>query len=308
MADPNPLMPHIQPANGNNGGGANQQLANIIQALDIIHSRTSTNEIRKHASEFLEQQKSEKSAIQNGYFLASDRTHAALVRHFGLSLLENVLKYNSGLSPGQLGQLRGLVLNLAEGVQSQDPSYIRNKVSLLWVELAKRTWGPDWVGMDGSLMQLWGGRPAHKELVLTVLETLSEDIIHQEDTASSLRGVDLNRALVEICVPIAVFQELYPQRDNNSQVGLRCGNEGWLYRISALLNNCVQGPATSPDINICALKSLAALRSMASWAIPLAISSSQCIPAIFRALTVEDEGILLVNSSHPPVASLLLIS
>lgn len=293
MAVPNPLMP--QSANGN--GGANQQLTNIIQALDIIHSRTSTNEIRKQASEFLEQQKGDKSAIQNGYFLASDGNHSALARHFGLSLLEHVLKYNSAeLSPGQLGHLRGLVLNLAEGVQNQDPSYIRNKVSLLWVELAKRTWGLDWVGMDESLVQLWRGTLAHKELVLSVLETLSEDIIHQEDTASSLRGTDLNRALVEICIPYAVFQELYPQRDNN-QIRLRCGNEGWLYRISALLNECVQGLATSPDIKACALKSLAALRSVMSWAIPLAISSSQCLPAIFRALTVMDDSILLVNSS-----------
>ncbi|KAM5441833.1 karyopherin [Microsporum ferrugineum] len=280
----------IQPNGGNEG--AAPQLASIIQALDVIHSPASTNEVRKQASEYLEQQKHEKSAIQNGYFLAAEKSHSPVVQHFGLSLLEHVLRYRFlELSPDELIHTRRLVMSLAEGLRYQDPPYIRNKVASLWVELAKRTWGLDWREMDESLVQLWGATFAHKELVLTVLETLSEDIIHQEDTASSLRGTDLNRALVEICTPHEVFKEAYPTRDHNTEI--RCGSEGWLFRISSFLDDCIRNLHASTEAKSCALKCLSCLRSLVAWAIPMAIASSECITAICRALVVEDDAILL---------------
>ncbi|KAK2858436.1 hypothetical protein FQN49_004739, partial [Arthroderma sp. PD_2] len=279
----------IQQSDGN--GGA-PQLASIIQALDVIHSPTSTNEVRKQASEFLEQQKHEKAAIQNGYFLAADKSHSPVVRHLGLSLLEHVLRYRFlELSGEEVNHTRGLVMSLAEELQYQDPSYIRNKVASLWVELGKRTWGDDWPGMDEALVQLWAATFAHKELVLTILETLSEDIIHQEDTASSLRGTDLNRALVEICTPYDVFKEIYPTRDHHAEI--RYGSEGWFFRISSFLTDCVRNLHGSAEAKSCALKSLSCLRSFVAWAIPMAIASSQCVTAICHALTVEDDAILL---------------
>ncbi|EAS28945.3 exportin-5 [Coccidioides immitis RS] len=274
-------------------GTAHPDLANIIQALEAIHTRTTTNEIRKQASEFLELQKHEKSAVQNGFYLAAERSHSPLVRHFGLSLLEHVLKHRlSELTPGQIGHLRGLILGLAQEVQVQDLSYIRNKLILLWVEIAKRTWALDWLGMDESLLQLWNGSLIHKEFVLGVLEAMSDDVFHHEDTASSLRGTDLNRALVEICTPYAVFKEVYPDRANFTE--LRCGPEGWLFRITVLLNDCVQNLHSAPEVRTCAQKALATLRSLLTWNIPLAIASSQCVQAICGALTANDESILML--------------
>ncbi|PGH23822.1 hypothetical protein AJ80_02070 [Polytolypa hystricis UAMH7299] len=273
-------------------GEPSLSVSNIIHALEVIHSRTSTNELRQQASEFLESQKNEKSATQSGYFLAAEKSNSPLVRHFGLSLLEHVLKHKfADLPVSQLGQLRGLILELSHGIDTSDPPYIRNKVALLWVEIAKRTWGLDWLGMDESLVRLWNGTPAFKEFILTVLETLSDDVIHHEDTTSSLRGTDLNRALVEICTPYSVFIEVFPQRDHH--VELRYGQEGWLFRISTFLNECVQGIHTSTDVKTCALKALATLRSVMVWSIPLAIQQSQCVPTLFKALSIPDDDIIM---------------
>ncbi|KAK2744008.1 hypothetical protein FQN57_004461 [Myotisia sp. PD_48] len=290
MADsvPHSLIP-LQETSANEG--PNSQLVGIIQALDAIHSRTSTNEVRKQASELLEQQKHNKDAAQTGYFLAANKTHTPLVRHFGLSLLEHTLKYNSAdLNQSQIGHLKDLVISLSEGIQQEDPPYIRNKVPLLWVEFAKRFWGPAWIGMDEALVRLWTGSMVHREFVLSVVETLSEDIIHQEDTASSLRGTDLNRALVEICTPFSVYKEIYPNRDHH--VELRCGEEGWLMRVTEFLNDCIQN-IQSTEAKVCAVKALGCLRSLIAWAIPLAISTSQTIPVICQTLALDDERILL---------------
>ncbi|WEW59920.1 karyopherin [Emydomyces testavorans] len=286
------LGPLELPTAVHSNGTVQPDLLNIVQALDIIHTRTTTNEIRKRASEFLELQKHEKSAVQSGFYLAAERRHSPLVRHFGLSLLEHVLKHRlSELTPDQVGHLRGLILGLAQEIQTQDLSYIRNKLVLLWVEIAKRTWALDWLEMDDSLVRLWNGTLIHKEFVLGVLETMSDDVFHHEDTASSLRGTDLNRALVEICTPYAVFKEVYPDRAHHPE--LRCGSEGWLFRITNFLNECVQNLHSSPEVRICAQKALTTLRSMMTWNIPLAISSSQCVQAICLSLTVNDESILM---------------
>ncbi|EEP82733.1 conserved hypothetical protein [Uncinocarpus reesii 1704] len=280
------------PAGVNSNGTGQPDLGNIIQALEIIHTRATTNEVRKQASEFLELQKHEKNAVQNGFYLAAERNHSPVVRHFGLSLLEHVLKHRlSELTPAQVGHLRGLILGLAQEIQAQDMAYIRNKLVLLWVEIAKRTWALDWLGMDESLVQLWSGTLIHKEFVLGVLETLSDDVFHHEDTASSLRGTDLNRALLEICTPHAVFCEVYPERAQHTE--LRFGAEGWLYRITMFLNDCVRNLNSSPEVRICAQKALATLRTMMTWNIPLAIASSQCVQAMCMALTANDESVLM---------------
>ncbi|KAL1958950.1 hypothetical protein VTO42DRAFT_3503 [Malbranchea cinnamomea] len=292
MAHPVTGAQGLVPASPSNGS-ASPTVAHIVEALNIIHNRASTNETRFQALRFLESQKEDKSAIQNGYLLAAERNNSPLVRHFGLSLLEHVLKVQStSLTPSQAGHLRGFVLELARQIEPGDQPYIRNKIVSLWVEIAKRTWGLDWIGMDEALVQLWNGSLLHKEFVLSVLETLSEDIIHHEDTVSSLRGTDLNRALVEICTPAAVYKEMYPEREQHP-IELRYGDEGWLLRVSSFLNDCMQNIRTSNHAKVCAVKALATLRSCMAWGIPRAILWSQCVPIILSVFGCDDEDILL---------------
>lgn len=269
-------------------------MENIVRALELIHSPSSTNEIRQQASEFLELQKNEKSAAQNGFSLSSQANNSPVVRHFGLSLLEHVVRHRSSALPAdQFTHLRGLILDLAQGIQIQDPAYVRNKVAQLWAEIAKRSWGIDWLGMDESLVKMWSRELVHKEFVLCVLETLSEDIFYREDTASSLRGTDLNRALVEIFTPYSVFEEVFPERDRRLE--LRYGSEGWLVRICEFLDWCTQNMHTQKEVKECTLKALETLRSVMSWSIPKAIHSSQCVQRTCRVLAFGDEQVLLVR-------------
>ncbi|KAL4879609.1 armadillo-type protein [Aspergillus karnatakaensis] len=272
-------------------GLADGSMADIVRALELIHNPSSTNELRREALQFVESQKGSPSAARNGFQLASRRQNDALVRYFGLTLLDHVLRHTSFTATVEILGLRDIVLKLAESIQPDDPVYIRNKIPQLWAEVAKRSWGLDWLDMDERLVQFWNASLVHKELVLSVLETLSEDIFYREDTVSSLRGTDLNRSLIEICTPLVVFEESNPKRDNH--VEIRCGEEGWLARICAFLQDCIGNLEHSKQAKDAALKALANLKSVLLWSIPKAILISGCVQSIARAFTCTDEQVLL---------------
>ncbi|KAJ5118738.1 hypothetical protein N7526_010375 [Penicillium atrosanguineum] len=237
-------------------------MADIVRALEVIHSPTSTNELRKQALTFVESLKETDAAARNGFLLASRADHAPVVRYFA----------RREHSP-------------------EDPNYLRNKIPQLWSEAAKKSWGLDWTDMDAALVKFWGSSLVHNELVLAVLETLSEDVFFREDTVSSLRGSELNRALVEIFTPAAIVEQINP--DKNTNASLRCGDEGWLVRICQFLDNCIQNVSSSPQARDAAVKALTALRSALSWSIYKAVAASEAVSSIFRALTCQDEQVLL---------------
>jgi exportin-5 len=268
-------------------------MADIIRALEVIHSPTSTNELRKQALSFVESLKETDAAARNGFLLSSRADHAPVVRYFGLTLLDHVLRHLSFTNAEESANLRLMILQLAENIRPEDPNYLRNKIPQLWSEAAKKSWGLDWMDMDAALVGFWGSSLVHNELVLSVLETLSEDVFFREDTVSSLRGSELNRALVEIFTPATIVEQINPDKNTNS--ALRCGQEGWLVRICEFLDNCVQNASSSSQARDAAVKALTALRSALSWSIYKAVVASQAVSSIFRALTCQDEQVLLVR-------------
>jgi exportin-5 len=268
-------------------------MADLVRALELIHSPSSTNELRREALTYVESQKQSKAAAHNGFLLASRTENAPLVRYFGLTLLDHVLRHTS-ITSNQLVELRELVIPLAQSIRHEDPPYIRNKIPQLWTEVAKRSWGLDWLDMDQTLVQFWSASLVHKEFVLSVLETLSEDIFYREDTVSSLRGTDLNRALIEIYTPLSVFEEVYPKRDK--QLEIRCGTEGWMARTCEFLGECIENVQTSKQAKEAAIKALATLKACLAWTIPKAIISTNCVQHIVRAFTCHDEHVLLVRT------------
>lgn len=111
----------------------------IIEALQIIHNPRSPNSLRQDASKFLEEIKNNEEAPSNGFSLASNGKQPAIVRHYGLSLLENAIRHRWAQYTAEQGAaLRGWVVNLALEVTEQDPLYLRNKIAEIWVEIAKK--------------------------------------------------------------------------------------------------------------------------------------------------------------------------
>ncbi|KAL9602933.1 MAG: hypothetical protein Q9219_001458 [cf. Caloplaca sp. 3 TL-2023] len=255
----------------------------IRRALGVIHDARSPNLLRQEASDYLERIKSEEEAPYHGYQLGADKSQAATVRHYGLSLLENAVRHRwTEYTPEQSTVVRQWTLALAHGVTHDDASFIRTKVALIWVELAKKSWAVDWMDMDECLVRLWEISLPSKELVLSILEALSEDVFGNEDIAAGLRGTDLNRVCVEIITPAAVMYEQFPSRDTSKNV--RYGEEGWLSRMVDLLDQCITEEDSNDVKMASAVKVLITLRSIIGWVIIKSISTSKLIAQLCRCL------------------------
>lgn len=261
-------------------------LTQVLNALQAIYDPASNNDTRRHATEYLEEAKRHPEAPSHGHTLALDRDQPAQLRHYGLTMLEFSIKYKwEDFSEEQDTALRNYVVELAQHVSAEDPVYLRNKVAQLWTEVAKRSWGAEWMDMDQQLVELWQTSLHHQAVVLYVLETLSEEIFNREDTTAGLRGSDLGRACVEIFTPTAVLTEHLPTRDKSLNV--RYGDEGWLKRLCDNLSWCLAQDCQNQDaIKLSAVKTMNALRACMPWVIPKAIAAVQVIEHVCKALAV----------------------
>ena len=266
----------------------------ILHALELIHNPTSNNDTRREASDFLNRQKDADGAYKPGYYLAGDHGRAPIVRHFGLSLIEHTIRQKWHEIPDdQTAQVHQWTLQLAQNISGGDPSYIRNKVAQLWVELAKKSWALDWLDMDSALLTLWNKNLISKELVLTILENLSEDTFARDDSAAALRGQELNTALVEIFTPAAQFAGGLSV--GRTTIQLRVNDEGWLSRIVHFVQDCIANSSETQAMT-CLTKALATLRSVFSWVMLAAIVSTQALGgAACAALSVQDTDVLMVS-------------
>lgn len=261
-------------------------LPKIHEALEVVHSPYSSNDSRKDAQLFLEDIKNDEKASFYGFHLAFDKTQSPVVRHYALSLLEHAIKHKWGdYTQEQAVALRNCVLELSQDVSREDPAYLRNKIALLWVEVAKRSWAGEWMDMDAMLVRLWEvpDSSAHKELVLSILEMLSDDIFNGEDTVVTIREGVLSKASVEIFTPAAVLADTFPNRQAGPDV--RCGNEGWLSRITDLLSQCLSGDVqNNAELRSCAVRALAVFYSLLPWVVPNAVTATQCVPVMCEGL------------------------
>ncbi|KAI8300753.1 Protein MSN5 [Colletotrichum sp. SAR11_59] len=257
--------------NSTSMNGANSDIiSQIHQALEAIHNPYSSNDSRRDAQAFLENIKGIDEAPFHGFTLASDKSQSPVVRHYALSLLEHAIKHRwADYSEHQSSTLRGWMLELCRSLSKDDPLYIRNKTAQLWVEVGKRSWGAEWMDMDELLLRLWQipDSAVHKELVLFVLETLSDEVFNGDDAVVAMREGVLSRSCVEIFTPATVLREAFPNRTAGPEV--RYGEE----------------------VRSCAVKSLSVFHSLMPWAIPKAVAVANCVPVMCRALATPEVSI-----------------
>ena len=288
-------------AAGEHANGTDTELIpRIREALEVIHNAYSLNDSRQQALIFLENVKADQEAPYHGFTLASDQNQEPVVRHYALSVLEYAIRHRwTDYSESQAAALRGWVLQLSQNVIPADPLYLRNKVAQLWVEIAKRSWAAEWTDMDELLVHLWElpGSVVHKEFVLFVLEMLSDEIFTGDDTVAAMREGVLSKACVEIFTPAIVLAEAFPNRsERQAGVGVRYGEEGWLVRMSELLEECLAGDVSSnQQYQSRALRTLSVYKSVMPWMIPRAIASADCVNHMCKSLAVSNQTVQLVK-------------
>lgn len=280
--------------NGQQAGAETQpSLDQVLAALKAIYDPRTTNQVRQDASNFLETAKRSPQAPAQGFQIASDTNNDATLRHFGLSMVEYYIKYVWDWDKDQEaeGMLRNYVLEFAKMLRPQDPAFIRNKVGQLWTELAKRSWGIEWLNMDEQLVELWNATTMHKMFVLNVLETLADEVFSRDDTVAGVRGGDLGEECTEIFMPEATLVEL------NSSIAkqasrLRCGDEGWLDRFCRLLKQALSSNSSGEsEIHDLMTKTLSAILATIRWINLKAVAASDVSTALIQALVRGDTAV-----------------
>ena len=296
--------PPLHPAAGNgtavppNGNTGPMSEAHIVQALNVIFDTASSNEARAEATKFLDEAKQLDQAPLAGFQLALDAAHTAALRHYGLSMLEHAVKYRwEDYNPEQIGALRGYTVQLAHNLTEHDPAFLRNKVAQLWTEIAKRSWAKEWMDMDRQLVELWESSMHHREVVLYVLETLTEEVFNREDITADLRGGDLGRACVEIFAPSYSPDAQSETREGSTKGSdIRYGKEGWLQRLCDCLSWCLsQGSERDERARASTVKVLHTLRAAMSWTLPLAMAKVHIVDHACAALAVPVVSIQQVH-------------
>ncbi|KAK3848544.1 MAG: armadillo-type protein [Linnemannia gamsii] len=293
-------------------------LRNLLSALETINNAGTTNDARQQAQEYCESLKRDPAGPLYGYYLAhKDNQQPDIVRHFGLSLIENTARYKwsaASLTPELKTQIRLNVMSLAsEGIlpMMTEKSFIKEKAASLFVEVAKREWPGTWDDMDVFLRQMFFKDETAREMSLVILRSLCEDVCIYDDAVAGLRKKDLRAGLLVIMSSEAVLHEHYPDgvKGHKNEVTLMVGeqgNDGWLSRLAMLLQEllprCQLETKTLADEKT-AVAALRTLSATLDWVISSSVSTTSVIPLICQAILSPSEKIRLAGAECYDVLS-----
>lgn len=279
-------------ANGKAEAAA-EVIAQVLKALEVVHNPQSTNEYRQAASSYLEAAKSSPQAAEHGFLLGRDKNQPGPLRHYGLSLLEGTICYRwHTIGDERLEDLRKNILVLAKEFGSNEPLYLGNKIAQLWAELAMRIWPSTWKDMDEDLLAVWNISLPGKNIVLSVLETLSEEIFAREAAIASIRGSELSKACFDLFGPSGYTGP-------SSRASTAEGDQkkpGWLQKTCEFIRWALASDYGSDrDLKIALLKAISSIKAAMSWSIPCTIEHAGCVSTLCEALMARDIVIQMVG-------------
>ncbi|KAG9070463.1 hypothetical protein KI688_007999 [Linnemannia hyalina] len=189
--------------------------------------------------------------------------------------------------------------------------FIKEKVASLFVEVVKREWPGTWDDMDVFLRQMFYKDETTREMSLFILRSLCEDVCIYDDPVAGLRKKDLRAGLLVIMSSEAILREHYPDgvKGHKDEVTLMVGeqgNDGWLNRLSVLLQELLprcQTEAKTPADEKIAVAALRTLSATLDWVISSSVSSTSVVPLICQATLSPSEKIRLAGAECYDVLS-----
>ncbi|XP_071432148.1 exportin-5 isoform X1 [Pithys albifrons albifrons] len=172
----------------------------LVKAVTVIMDPASTQRYRLEALKFCEEFKEKcPICVPCGLKLA-EKTQTAIVRHFGLQILEHVVKYRWNNMPRlEKVYLKNNVMGLiSSGTQSilEEESHIKDVLSRIVVEMIKREWPQHWPDMLKELDTLSTQGETQTELVMFILLRLAEDVVTFQ-TLPTQRRRDIQQTLTQ---------------------------------------------------------------------------------------------------------------
>uniref|UniRef100_A0A7M4F0N9 Exportin-5 n=1 Tax=Crocodylus porosus TaxID=8502 RepID=A0A7M4F0N9_CROPO len=172
----------------------------LVKAVTVIMDPASTQRYRLEALKFCEEFKEKcPICVPCGLKLA-EKTQTAIVRHFGLQILEHVVKFRWNNMPRlEKVYLKNNVMGLiSSGTQSilEEESHIKDVLSRIVVEMIKREWPQHWPDMLKELDTLSKQGETQTELVMFILLRLAEDVVTFQ-TLPTQRRRDIQQTLTQ---------------------------------------------------------------------------------------------------------------
>ncbi|XP_056616495.1 exportin-5 [Triplophysa dalaica] len=153
----------------------------LTKAVNVMMDAESSQRYRLEALKFIEEFKEKcPFCVECGLQLA-DKSQTAVVRHFGLQILEHVVKFQwNNMSLEEKVQLKNCTMELlSHGMQPvlEEECYVKDALSRIVVEMVKREWPQHWPDMLKEMEALTAMGDAQTELVMLILLRLAEDVI-----------------------------------------------------------------------------------------------------------------------------------
>lgn len=171
----------------------------LVKAVNVIMDPETSQTLRLEALKFCEEFKETSSlCIPCGLKLA-DKAHPPVIRHFGLQVLEHVIKYRwNNMQQQEKVQLKDSAMQLlSTGTSSVlEESHIKDVLSRITVEMIKREWPQNWPNMLKEMETLTSQGEAQTELVMLILLRLAEDVITFQ-TLPTQRRRDIQQTLTQ---------------------------------------------------------------------------------------------------------------
>uniref|UniRef100_A0A8C8I1V4 Exportin-5 n=1 Tax=Oncorhynchus tshawytscha TaxID=74940 RepID=A0A8C8I1V4_ONCTS len=182
------------------GEPVSEMCDHLIKAVNVMMDAESSQIYRLEALKFCEEFKEKcPFCVPCGLQLA-DKAQTAVVRHFGLQILEHVIKFRWNNMPQQEKvQLKNCAMGLlSSGTYPilEEESHIKDVLARIIVEMIKREWPQHWPDMLKEMEALTSIGEAQTELVMMILLRLAEDVITFQ-TLPAQRRRDIQQTLTQ---------------------------------------------------------------------------------------------------------------
>ncbi|XP_014843037.1 PREDICTED: exportin-5 [Poecilia mexicana] len=172
----------------------------LIKAVMVMMDAETNQIYRLEALKFCEEFKETSTLCVPCGLRLADKSQPAVVRHFGLQILEQVIKFRwNNMQQQEKVQLKECAMQLlATGTHSilEEESHVKDALSRIVVEMIKREWPQHWPDMLKEMESLSSQGAAQTELVMLILLRLAEDVITFQ-TLPSQRRRDIQQTLTQ---------------------------------------------------------------------------------------------------------------
>ncbi|CAL1297292.1 unnamed protein product [Larinioides sclopetarius] len=165
--------------------------ADVFSAVNLIMNPTTPEIERRKAHELLEHFKDTSPLCAKAGFFLIARSNPPVIRRCGFQLIENYVKlhWNNINADEKVCIKNNTMQILASGTGPvlEEVMYIKDALSRVVVELAKREWPQNWASLMEELHNICRLGDAQRELVLLIFTRLTEDIVHFQNIPEKRR-------------------------------------------------------------------------------------------------------------------------